>query len=365
MRITFLFGEWAAGGKRFDVRNLKSSPTGLTGSDVSFFRIAQGLAARGMEITVFAPVTENCDLEGVSYRDISQVQGHPTPDVAYSWCDPTPLHAFPDTVLRMCNQQFNDFSYCPQGFETWVDVWTSPSATHREKVGSLLPDARWEIVNNGCDIHPILPKIPGRVIWTSSFDRGLHWLLSIWPDVRLAVPEAELHVFYSMKKWLDIWNSYDHNSADVMASLQYRRAMFINQSLQRLRNHGVQLRDQVSRQQVENEYAQAEVLAYPCDTISFTEGFSVSILDACSFGCVPVISDADALKELYCSHVPHVNVPMASSIGQYKSLLIETLQDRGGLPGKSRSAWEASHGLTWENSVEQVLSVIRRYRGSH
>ena len=38
--------------------------------------------------------------------------------------------------------------------------------------------------------------MPGRVIWCSSADRGLHWLLSQWPKIKEAVPYASLKVFY-------------------------------------------------------------------------------------------------------------------------------------------------------------------------
>lgn len=356
----FIMTDWAAGHKSFDIPNLMSSPTGLTGSEVSFFRIAQGMARHGHQVTVFAPIIQEVNLEGVRYRPFSSLNWDEAPRYAYAWNDPVPLSTAPNGVLRICNQQLNDFNYLPEDYDDWVDVWTSPSSSHLEVVGSQTPNAdKWEIVNNGCDIHQVFPKIPGRVVWSSSFDRGLHWLLSIWPSVRSAVPHAELHVFYSMKKWLDTWGSLDHNSPEVMDSPQYRRAMFINHSLKQLQNHGVVLRDQVSRHQIEIEYSVAQILAYPCDTISYTEGFSVSILDACSFGCVPLISNTDALGSLYCKAVPHVSAPMTSNVETYKNKLIQLLQDPELLDSYVRSAWELSHSLTWDNSIRQFLNVLR------
>lgn len=359
----FILTDWAAGNKTFSVSDLMSSNVGLTGSEVSFFRIAREAAKHGHDVTVWAPINAETYLEGVLYRPIHELVWdiHMYPTYAYAWNDPSPLSVAPGSVLRVCNQQLNDFVYLPDGYDNWVDVWTSPSQTHLERVGSQTPDSsKWEIVNNGCDIHPILPKIPGRIVWSSSFDRGLHWLLSIWPHVRRAVPHAELLVFYSMRKWLDMWGSLDHNSSEVMDSPQYRRAMFINQSLMKLKNHGVILRDQVSRYQIEQEYSRAEILAYPCDTVSFTEGFSVSILDACSFGCVPLITDMDALKELYCDSVPYAPSPISANIEVYKNKLIELLQNPELRESYSRAAWELSHKLTWDNSINQFLNVLRK-----
>jgi len=47
------------------------------------------------------------------------------------------------------------------------------------------------------------------------------------------------------------------------------------------------------------ELCMTEVLAYPCDPVKFTEGFSVTILDACAAGCMPIVAGIDAFPELW------------------------------------------------------------------
>jgi glycosyltransferase involved in cell wall biosynthesis len=45
-------------------------------------------------------------------------------------------------------------------------------------------------------------RIPHRVGWFSSYDRGLDVLLEIWPYIKEKVPDVELHVAYG-------WNTFD------------------------------------------------------------------------------------------------------------------------------------------------------------
>jgi len=46
-----------------------------------------------------------------------------------------------------------------------------------------------------------------RIIYASSYDRGLESVLRNWKEVKTAVPNAELHIFYG-------WNTYDRYMKD-------------------------------------------------------------------------------------------------------------------------------------------------------
>lgn len=355
----FLAGNMAMGSRFFDPLNLNSSPIGMSGSEISFFRISREMSRLGHDVRVYCHLTRSAEINGVKYLPLSDLSFNDVPDYVYSWCDPMLAKDAPSHTLRICNQQINDFSYLPPDYDNFVDVWTSPSQTHMKKVGGMSTNpTKWRVVNNGCDHHQMGDKIPSRVMWSSSPDRGLHWLLSIWPEVRRQVPHAELKIFYSVRRWIDNFIHSDHNSPSVFSNLMYRRAVYIDACLNRMKEgFGIELVDQVSRDRIEREYSQSEILAYPCDPISFTEGFSVSILDACSFGCVPLISTADALDELYCHSVPHVKMPI--NIGEYQSSLIRLLTDSSYLSQYKKKSWELSHNFTWENSARQFLGVLK------
>ncbi len=130
-----------------------------------------------------------------------------------------------------------------------------------------------------------------RVVWCSSPDRGLHHLLSFWPMVRKHVPDAELRVFYRLKPWLENCR----NLPDAVGT----RARYVEQALAKLSGFGVQVMDLVPNAQMANELRSAAVLAYPCDPVSYTEGFGCSVLDAAAGGCMPFITNADALEQVH------------------------------------------------------------------
>lgn len=356
----FLASHMAMGSRVFDPLDLNNSNMGMSGSELSFFRLSREMAKRGHEVHVFSQISREITANGVHYHPLQDFDSGFRPNYVYSWCDPMLMKGFSPSVYRICNQQINDFSYLPPDYDNYVDIWTSPSETHRLSVGLTASDpSKWRIVNNGCDPHPIGKKIRGRVMWSSSPDRGLHWLLSIWPEVRRVVPHAELKIFYSVRKWISNFIYADHNSPAIHSNPMYKRAVYIDACLNRMKDgYGIELVDQVSRDRIELEYSQSEILAYPCDPICFTEGFSVSILDACSFGCVPLITDADALKELYCDHVPYVPSPMSSNVELYKEKLISLLCSPELLSECMVRANNLSRSFTWDNSVKQFLEVL-------
>jgi glycosyltransferase involved in cell wall biosynthesis len=205
------------------------------------------------------------------------------------------LQYAPAVALRVVDQQLNDWGYCRTDFRKLVDLFVYPSANsmeHHQRDEGMPSGA---VIPNSVDLSffggaPI--RNPHRVVWASSPDRGLHHVLSMWPDIRARVPDAELHVFYRLAPWLErAGNSVDEGVA--------RRARYIAMALPRLKDMGVVVRDLVPNAEMAREFQQAAVLAYPCDPVRYTEGFGCSVLDAAAGGCLPIISDADALPEVH------------------------------------------------------------------
>ena len=174
MKLAFIYGPFG-GARAFDLDHLYDSPRGLTGSEISFFKFAEAMEKRGHAVHRFFPA------QGI------EPTGHF--DVAYSWNDPHKLQ-FVSATVRMMNQQLNDFDYCQPGYDEHVDVYTSPSQPHRDFIAPKTPSPhKWTVLPNGCDPSVYTaPKVPGRVIYASSPDRGLHLVMQAWPAIKKAVP---------------------------------------------------------------------------------------------------------------------------------------------------------------------------------
>lgn len=346
MKLAFIYGQFSTGARAFDVQNLESSKRGLTGSELSCLMYARAMAKRGHDVTMFLPMPGAPDayarlLDGVKMCPVHQLGRLPF-DVAYSWNEPDMLRGV-KAQLGMTNEQVNDFDYCLKGSPAYheiVDVFTSPSEPHRDYMVSRYPETsgKWEIVPNGCDASQYTAaKVPGRVLYASSPDRGLHLLLQCWPEIKRRVPHAHLRVLYELESWAK--GLRDNKWPDAGIQELGQRARYIELALARMKHLDVTAVGSVSRQDMAREMAEAQVLAYPCDTIRFTEGFSVTTLEACAAGAIPVINPVDSLGHIYGE------LPSADGVGRF--------------PDRVCAALDSSHAnVRWQQECRDIGKKI-------
>lgn len=312
MKIAMLYGRWCSGGPNaFDVSNLYSGK-GLTGSESSFFNVARGLSERGHEVQVFCDaVQEIAASTQLGFADVYKLESaariNPAVDVVIAYNEPDLLRLVPQTALRVCAQQLNDLAYCAQGFDNFVDMYVLPSTTHLEYMVTEcgVPRAKAVAIANSCNVEffdGLEERRRHSVAYCSSPDRGLHCLLEWWPLIRKEVPDAELRIYYKVDPWLqsvrNLW--YDHGLREWY-EIGFR-ARYIEEAFRRIgRNgeNGVTVVGPIPNREMARELMRTEVFAYPCDTVRWTEGFSVATLDACAAGCATLISDIDAIGDVH------------------------------------------------------------------
>jgi glycosyltransferase involved in cell wall biosynthesis len=259
----------------------------------------------------------------------------------------------------MVNQQLNDFGYCQPGYDDFVDVYTSPSSSHMEFIRGHTPSPhKWMVLPNGCDPSQYDPKlkVPGRVIYASSPDRGLHLLLQSWPAIKRAVPGANLRVFYNMDDWISRFTGCENGAPDFVEL--GNRARYIDLALRRMSNLDIVKVGSVSREQIAREMSEATVLAYPCDTICFTEGFSVTTMEACASGAVPVISSVDSLGQIYGDHTPTVRSPVSERLTEFSDLVVRGLSDSAFRDSVLSKTLKLANSHRWSSLVETIECAV-------
>lgn len=378
MRIAFVYGEWSVANRPFEIDRLWDSDRGLTGSELSCFSFARAMAQRGHSVELYVPyVGEATQWEGIPVyhceRDKIRISDK---EVAYVWNEPDQCRFIHRGVLRVVNQQLNDFSFCRSGFDRAVDLYTSPSEDHMAHLvaqPNTSPE-KWVVLPNGCDLTEYggvqteegrslaradFARHPKQVMWASSPDRGLHWLLQAWPAIRRRVPGAELRIFYNIRGWLDRakeWIQYDG-----MLREQGYRAHYVAEALRRLRGHGVDCVGSVSRSRMALEWGNADLLAYPCDTITYTEGFCVTLLEACAAGVPAVSAKTDALPSIYGGVVPMVGVPVKDHLGHFVDAAVEALtmsyDQRQALRQRTT---EFAAEFTWRRLAARLEEILER-----
>lgn len=312
-----------------------------TGSEIGWRRIVEGLKSLGHDA---------CRQDG------GDPNGHYDAVVAVN--EPDQLRLYPRAKLRICMFWLNGFSFCKEGYDDHVDLYFSPSEAHRKMAVGAWKARRpekWGTNYLGCDPPDGLPsRIPGRAVYCSSPDRGLHRVLEAWPRIKRAVPHASLRIFYRIEPWL---RQFDETPYFPDIERNRTRALYIEEALKRLSDPkwGITVVDSVSHAEVLSEMRQAEVLLYPVETMSWSEGFSCATMDACSVGCVPIITDCDAMGDVYRTLDP---VPVGSW-DEWRDRAILALRDDAFRVQLQAKATALAAENTWSKHVERLDALLR------
>jgi glycosyltransferase involved in cell wall biosynthesis len=369
MRIAFLYGKFSIGPRPLDFDHLYDSPRGLTGSELSCIEYARAMKARGHEVVLVVgqPMARR-EWQGLDVRQLDSPRVVEDCDVVYSWNEPNLFFEVAPGPLRVVNQQLNDFAYCRAGWEHHVDLVTSPSAHHLAYLQKQAPGVKaWEVMPNGCDPTQYASdrRVPGRVIWASSADRGLHLLLSMWPEIKQRVAHASLRCFYHFEPaHFDDYEAVGQNvHPDLLEIAQRKR--YIRYAMGKLAGPtwDVEHVGSVSRERMAREFEQAEVLAYPCDTIRYTEGFSVTTMEACASGCLPIITDIDALGQIYGGAAPMV--PVANGFTknarvEFVELVVRGLANEDWRDEQASLARMLAEQHAWPVLAERLEKMLQR-----
>lgn len=121
-----------------------------------------------------------------------------------------------------------------------------------------------------------------RIVYTSSYDRGLEHLLAIWPEIRKEVPDVELHVYYG-------WQLFERFYKDNPASMKWMEKI-----KEQLKQDGVTDHGRIPQHELKEEMLHSGIFAYPTH---FGEINCISAIKAQAYGCEPVVVNYAALKE--------------------------------------------------------------------
>lgn len=351
----------------FWFNNIWISGRGLTGSDLAFVRIAQELKKLGHSVSLFTTHAQPYnkpdmwdDMQLFNMEDWA-IEVQKGIDVVISINDPNVFFDVPAGVFRILLEFLNDFPFARPGWEDKIDLGFGVCEQHTNHLkGMISKPEKWGTLELGCD--PDLyrdERVPGRVIWCSSADRGLHWLLQQWPEIKKAVPYANLKIFYHF--------NYEHVESIEPNSTQHhphliemaQRARYMKYAVDKLKDFGVEHVGSVSREQLAKEFSEASVFAFSTSTISFSEGFSVSTLESHASFTVPVITDQDCLGSIYKdSGCVMIKSPVKDTLEEFTNQVIKSLIDKKYANEIIIKCREFSKKYTWEKMGEKLDNII-------
>jgi Glycosyltransferase len=152
-----------------------------------------------------------------------------------------------------------------------------------------------------------------KVIYASSYDRGLETLLELWSDVRKQVPDATLDIFYG-------WDTYDMVHSQNPEKMKWKWGII--RKLNELKDEGVIEHGRITHEELAKKFKEAKVWAYPTE---FNEINCITALKAQEAGCIPVTTGCYALEETVVNNKYTVETQNISVDVQARQKFIENL----------------------------------------
>lgn len=339
-------------GPGFEKWSPKNVSQGIGGSEEAVIYLSKELVRQGYKVTVYAdPQDDMGEYDGVTYlpwydlnvkdefnilivwRAIAFVDTNFTAKKTYLWMHDVPANpSFTEERMKKINKIF----VLSQFHKSLLKMY---------KEGKLvdIPEDKVMVTSNG--IMPVIlnkkwQRDPYKLIYTSSYDRGLVYLLNMWSAIKKEVPEAHLEIFYG-------WNLYDVVHANNPARARWKAQMQELMAQDGVTDHG-----RVGHAELNKEIATAGIWAYPS---SFEEISCISAMRAQSLGAIPVVTNYAALKETV-QHGVKVNFDITTSEGQteYQKELVLMLKDQKKQEEMRKPMMEfAQKEFLWENVAKK------------
>lgn len=287
----------------FDATDLAGAPHGLSGTEIPMFGMAFELSRMGHEVSVFSRFTPPPRVSWMpterqpAFRDLDSPISQRGCDLAIAFHDGRRLDGWPakrKALLAQCFLLPNRSQTAEFKDADFADIYITATDHVARHLESAYGWPKVHVVPNAWDFgtyHQWKP-IPGRVIYTTSLERGFHRLLEAFPLIKERVPEAHIVAF--------------ERGGPAVEKLKANPV------------EGVTLLKASSLNAVLEELSRAAVMAYPCDPSSPTEVFPLSILQACATGLPVVLAPDDNLEELFADGVM-LSAPVKQNPGSWLS----------------------------------------------
>lgn len=288
---------------------------GIGGSEEATVYLAREFVKLGYKVTVYNQCGElEGNYNGVEYLNYAKFHPKDEFDILICWRN----NVLQDVKARRKYIWLHDVPpkdmILDEDFDT-IDGVIVLSEYHKSFLSHLKRQDKIIVSRNGLNLKDfqsiIEERNPHRMIYASSYDRGLQHLLEMWGDIKKEVPDAELHIFYG-------WNTYLEMMKQGRRPKEFYEAMCALMKQDGITEHG-----RIGQKRLVKEYFKSGVWAYPSH---FEEISCIGAMRAQATGAVPCCTDYAALKETV-KHGVKVDMDVkGEDWSSYKKALIKLLK---------------------------------------
>lgn len=322
-----------------------SLATGTGGSEEAVIHLSRRLVKMGWDVTVFNNCPEEKDVDGVKWRRYESFNPRDAFGIVIGWRS----NIFMDSVVA--DKKFIDLHDVPYGDsfppDSVADVKLLVKSDYHRSLFTHLEDDNFTIIPNGVDSEQFAnkpDKVKNNLVWTSSYDRGLEYLLDMWADIKKEVPDASLDVYYG-------FNLID--GSPHMQPKEYRA--WRDKMTTLLEQDGITHHGRVGTDEIAQAYLKADIWAYPT---AFAEISCITAMKAQIAGAIPVSTDYAALKETIKEGVVIEGSAIDEDVRQkFKEELISLMKD-----DKRKEAIRSKlgqHDFSWDSVAKAWDEAFR------
>lgn len=274
-------------GPAFDEWDLKTPDVkGIGGSETCAILLAKEFVNRGFFVHLYGQ-HQNKDQQDIRLYHYSEFDPNVNYDLlivsrnldiitqkiktkkVIAWCHDVYFQSFLGQNKTLSQEQLNK-----------IDHYIALTPEHRELLlnyHSNIPKGKLIVIKNPFNLSrysPVISKIPNRMIYASSPDRGLDVLLHVYPYIKEAIPDLSLTIAYGFDNWIkSCQQSRDQNQIDYMNNMLKK--------IKELKSQGVNHIGRINQIQLAEEFQKSVLLAYPCH---FFETSCLTVLEAFASG---------------------------------------------------------------------------------
>lgn len=329
MRIAFIWG--SGGPKSWNDANLES---GIGGSEAMMILYARALAKRGHQVTCLCPNDTPGWYHGVYWDNL--YHRDKDFDAVISLRSPEPLYAYSNVLVRALFANDQRCDRLPLAVrDNACNMVITISQHQTERYQALYPDipaSHWFMSSAGVEAaaYRPLPKHHGLCLYTSTPERGLEHLITLWPIIHQECPWATLKITSGFQ----LYGASDEMAARLSGGV-YEKLTAIP---------GVEYLGPIPRSQLQQLQMSAELLLYPT---TYDEMCCISALEASAAEMAIVTTNRGALSERVGRGINGYLIDGHPSESLYQAQFVQAairiLKDQNlqrflGIQGKGRAA---------------------------
>jgi len=295
---------------------------GIGGREGAMIYLSREWAKSGHEVTNFVPIKksqriyENGYHEYIPINTTKAVLSNFPYDVAIAWecASLFEEEGIREMVpLKICEMQVAHFAEADRdAADKYCDYVAALSDWHAEFLihsGLELPRERVLTLPNGVDLNKYpkdqfeqkrqrkIGKDP-KFVYSSSPDRGLWYLLQMWPDIRKKFPKASLIICYGAMNWVNHIKWSHGRIAEMAVGIE-----------ELIRQPGVKDLGKIGQDQLAQLQMEADAWIYPFDPMSPTETGCISAIENLAAGNPIITTNADCMEDEFAKTGTIIKLP--------------------------------------------------------